>query len=229
MGSGPLISCAPSLTDPRPEPYRLPHRIPRRVRRRVGSARDERGGSRGHHRVLEGRHPAGRPSRPTLRDPKQIALWTAVALVGAVGWGVLALSRGEEISAVWLVMAALGSYAIGYRFYSRFIARRVLQADDTRATPAERLEDGMDFQPDRQAGAVRPPFRGDRRPGAAGRPGAGGADGLSAGHDVDHRRRGPRRRRCRTMVILFFSIRRDGKSLGQMAATRSARSAARRR
>jgi len=71
-------------------------------------------------------------------DPKQVAVWTAVSLVAAIGWGVLALARGERISAVWLVAAAVGSYALGYRFYARFIARRVLEADDTRATPAER-------------------------------------------------------------------------------------------
>ncbi|PIM65899.1 carbon starvation protein A, partial [Streptomyces sp. JV178] len=80
-------------------------------------------------------------------SPKSLAIWITVALVGAIGWAVLALSRGEEISAVWLVVAALGSYAIAYRFYSRFIARRVLQVDATRATPAERLEDGVDYHP----------------------------------------------------------------------------------
>ena len=77
----------------------------------------------------------------------RIAIWTAVALVGAVAWGVIALVRGEQISAAWLIFAALGSYAIAYRFYARFIARKVLGVDDTRATPAERLDDGMDFQP----------------------------------------------------------------------------------
>lgn len=80
-------------------------------------------------------------------SPRTILLWTAVALAGAVAWGVVALARGEEISAVWLVVAALGSYAIAYRFYSRFIVKKVLGADDSRATPAERLEDGVDFQP----------------------------------------------------------------------------------
>jgi carbon starvation protein len=72
---------------------------------------------------------------------------TLVAGVGAVAWGVLALSRGERISAIWLVAAAVGSYAIAYRFYARFIARRVLRVDDRRATPAERLDNGIDFHP----------------------------------------------------------------------------------
>ena len=61
--------------------------------------------------------------------------------------GRVRAGAGERVSAVWLVVAALGSYAIGYRFYARFIARRVLKADDTRATPAERLDNAKDFQP----------------------------------------------------------------------------------
>ena len=80
-------------------------------------------------------------------NPQQILVWTLVAVVGAIAWGVIALSRGEEISAAWLVFAALASYAIGYRFYARFIAYRVLRTDDTRATPAERLNNAADFQP----------------------------------------------------------------------------------
>ena len=71
-------------------------------------------------------------------------LWTTVALVGAVCWSVLALARGESVSALWVLFAALSSYAIAYRFYSRFIAGRVLEVDDTRATPAERLENGFE-------------------------------------------------------------------------------------
>jgi carbon starvation protein len=79
--------------------------------------------------------------------PRSILIWTAVALLGAVAWGVLALWRGEEISAVWLLFAAVCSYAIAYRFYARFIAKKVLGTDDRRATPAERLDNNHDFQP----------------------------------------------------------------------------------
>src|SRR3954464_15535372 len=78
---------------------------------------------------------------------RSIVIWTAVALVGAVAWGVVALVRGEQISAAWLIFAALASYAIAYRFYARFIARRVLGVDDSRATPAERLDNAVDYQP----------------------------------------------------------------------------------
>jgi hypothetical protein len=61
-----------------------------------------------------------------------------VAILGAIAWGVLALARGESVNAVWLFVAALCSYAIADRFYALFIANRVLQVDDRRATPAER-------------------------------------------------------------------------------------------
>src|ERR1035437_1094148 len=74
--------------------------------------------------------------------PKSMVAWGAVAVVGAVCWTVLALSRGENVSALWILFAALSSYAIAYRFYARFIAYRVLGVDDTRATPAERLQNG---------------------------------------------------------------------------------------
>jgi carbon starvation protein len=65
--------------------------------------------------------------------------WALVALAGATGWGVLALHRGETINAAWLVLAAVGTYLVAFRFYSRFLANRVLGLNDRRATPAERL------------------------------------------------------------------------------------------
>src|SRR5665811_1248583 len=77
--------------------------------------------------------------------PKSMVAWGAVAVVGAVCWTVLALARGENVSALWILFAALSSYAIAYRFYSRFIAYKVLGVDNTRATPAERLENGIDY------------------------------------------------------------------------------------
>src|SRR5918993_4543464 len=84
-------------------------------------------------------------------------VWVLVAAVGAVCWGMLALSRGETVNAGWLLFAAIASYAIGYRFYARFIQTKVLEADDSRATPAERLNNGRDFEPmDRRGGFWRP-------------------------------------------------------------------------
>jgi len=74
-------------------------------------------------------------------------LWLAVAALGAVAFGILALVRGETVSAAWLVIAAVCTYAVAFRFYSRFIATRVFQLDPRRATPAERLSNGRDFVP----------------------------------------------------------------------------------
>ncbi|MFD4736378.1 carbon starvation CstA family protein [Streptomyces virginiae] len=149
-------------------------------------------------------------------SPRSIAAWVLVGLVGAIGWGVLALSRGEEISAAWLLAAALGSYAIAYRFYARFIANRVLKVDATRATPAERLDNGVDFHPtDRRvlfghhfaAVAGAGPLVGPVLAAQMGYlPGTIWivAGVIFAGAVQD-------------MVTLFFSTRRDGRSLGQMA------------
>jgi carbon starvation protein len=157
------------------------------------------------------------PEQPrSRRDPRSIAVWTAVALVGAVAWAVLALSRGENVNAVWMIAAALGSYAIAYRFYARFIANRVLRVDDRRATPAERLNNDMDFHPtDRRvlfghhfaAIAGAGPLVGPVLAAQMGYlPGTIWiiAGVIFAGAVQD-------------MVTLFFSMRRDGKSLGQMA------------
>ncbi|MFJ7997965.1 carbon starvation CstA family protein [Streptomyces sp. NPDC096310] len=157
-----------------------------------------------------------RPKTPGGLSPRSIAVWTLVALVGAAGWGVLALSRGEEVSAAWMLAAALGSYAIAYRFYSRFIANRVLKVDKTRATPAERLDNGVDFHPtDRRvlfghhfaAIAGAGPLVGPVLAAQMGYlPGTIWivAGVIFAGAVQD-------------MVTLFFSTRRDGRSLGQIA------------
>src|ERR671933_1862692 len=88
---------------------------------------------------------------------RRYGIWVVVALVGAACWGMLALSRGETINAGWLLFAALASYAIAYRFYARFIQNRVLGTDDSRATPAERLNNGRDFEPMDRRGLFRPP------------------------------------------------------------------------
>ncbi|RFU84835.1 carbon starvation protein A [Streptomyces triticagri] len=148
--------------------------------------------------------------------PKAIAGWSLVAVIGAVGWVVLALARGEEVSAVWMLAAALGSYAIAYRFYAKWIQYKVLKADRTRATPAERLNNGVDFHPtDRRvlfghhfaAVAGAGPLVGPILAAQMGYlPGTIWivAGVIFAGAVQD-------------MVVLFFSTRRDGRSLGQIA------------
>src|SRR4051795_5742614 len=156
------------------------------------------------------------PRVKTASRTRSIVIWSAVALVGAVSWAVVALVRGERISAAWLIFAALASYAIAYRFYARFITRRVLEVDNRRATPAERLDNSIDFQPtDRRvlfghhfaAIAGAGPLVGPVLAAQMGYlPGTIWivAGVIFAGAVQD-------------MVTLFFSMRRDGKSLGQMA------------
>ncbi|MES2900622.1 MAG: carbon starvation CstA family protein [Pseudomonadota bacterium] len=73
--------------------------------------------------------------------------WAAVALGGAFALGYIALRRGEAINAVWIVAAAICVYLIAYRFYSRFIADKVMQLDPTRQTPAYKFNDGLDYVP----------------------------------------------------------------------------------
>ncbi len=73
--------------------------------------------------------------------------WIGVALAGAGSLGVVALSRGETLSSTWFLVAALCTYALGYRFYSAFLAARALTLDDARVTPAHRFADGKDFVP----------------------------------------------------------------------------------
>ncbi len=73
--------------------------------------------------------------------------WAAVAIVGAVALGWIALMRGEPVNALWIVVAALCVYAIAYRFYGLFIASRVLRVDPSRPTPAVRRDDGLDYVP----------------------------------------------------------------------------------
>src|SRR5215469_14405346 len=76
----------------------------------------------------------------------KVVLWTLIATAGALSLATIALHRGEKgINATWLVVAALCTYAVGYRFYSKFIAAKVLALNALRATPAERLENGRDF------------------------------------------------------------------------------------
>ncbi len=81
------------------------------------------------------------------KKPLEIVTWTAIAVAGAAALGGIALNRGESIDALWFVVAAVCVYLIGYRFYSGWIAGRVLALDATRATPAERLDNGRDFMP----------------------------------------------------------------------------------
>src|SRR5665213_4032063 len=74
-------------------------------------------------------------------------MWIGIAALGALGFGMLALSRGETISAAWILVAGVCTYLVAYRFYARFIAYQIFEVDPRRATPAERLNNGRDFVP----------------------------------------------------------------------------------
>src|SRR5699024_2388614 len=80
-------------------------------------------------------------------SPLKIAVWVAIALVGGIAWVMLAIVRGETVNAIWFVFAALATYLIGYRFYSKVIERYITKPDDRRATPAEIRSDGKDYVP----------------------------------------------------------------------------------
>lgn len=77
---------------------------------------------------------------------KKAVAWALVAIVCAVGWTVLAVARGEQISAIWFIVVALCSYAIAYRFYAYYIQIKIMRTDDANATPAERVHDGANFE-----------------------------------------------------------------------------------
>src|SRR2546426_1818037 len=80
-----------------------------------------------------------------MRRLASVLLWGGISALGAAGFGVLALSRGETVNAAWLLVAAVCTYAVAYRFYSRFLAARVFGLDERRATPAERFNNGRDL------------------------------------------------------------------------------------
>jgi carbon starvation protein len=145
-----------------------------------------------------------------------ILVWAVVAALGAAAFGVLALKRGENINAAWLLTAAVCTYAVAYRFYSRFLAYKVFDLDDTRATPSERLDNHHDYVPTNRwvlfghhfaaiagAGPLVGPVLAAQfgyLPGTLWL-----VIGVVLGGAVQD------------FIILSASMRRDGKSLGQMA------------
>src|SRR5438105_8832006 len=141
--------------------------------------------------------------------------WFVIAGVGAGSLGWIATSRGESINAVWLIACAACIYAIGYRFYSRWIAYRVLELDDSRATPAERMEDGRDFVVTDKWTLFGHHFSAIAGPGPLVGPMLAAQFGYLPG--TIWIVIGAVLAGCvQDFVVLFASVRRDGKSLGQM-------------
>src|SRR4249920_3054265 len=144
-----------------------------------------------------------------------VALWPVIAIVGAFSFAALALGRGENVSAIWLVTAAVCVYFIAYRFYSKFIADKVLRLDDTRITPALRHNDGMDYVPTNKWVLYGHHFAAIAGAGPLVGPVLAAQMGylpgtlwilsgvVLAGAVQD-------------FIVLFASVRRDGKSLGEM-------------
>jgi carbon starvation protein len=143
-------------------------------------------------------------------------IWMAVAAVAAIALGVVALERGEPVNSIWLVLAAAGTYAIGYRFYAHFIAAKVMMLDDSRATPAERLRNGHDYEPTNKWIVFGHHFAAIAGPGPLVGPTLAAQFGYLPGTlwiILGAVLGGA----VQDFVILFCSMRRDGKSLGQMA------------
>jgi len=140
----------------------------------------------------------------------------AAALGGAIALGKIALYRGEAISATWFVLAAACCYLVAYRLYSAFIAAELLALDDTRATPAERLDDGRDFVPTNRWVLFGHHFAAIAGPGPLVGPTLAAQFGYLPG--TLWLIAGCAFAGCvQDFIILFCSIRRDGKTLGEMA------------
>jgi carbon starvation protein len=142
--------------------------------------------------------------------------WAAVATLAAFCLAGIALNRGEKINSIWLVVATASTYLLGYRFYASFIARRVLALDNRRATPAERLRDGHDFEPTNKWILFGHHFAAIAGPGPLVGPVLAAQFGYLPGAlwiVVGAVLGGA----AQDFIVLFASMRRDGKSLGEMA------------
>ena len=146
----------------------------------------------------------------------QNLIWVAVALIGAFAFAMLALSRGEHVNALWLVVAAISCYSIAYRFYSLFIAKKVFELDDRRLTPAVRLNDGLDYVPTNKWVLFGHHFAAIAGAGPLVGPILAAQMGFLPGTIwilVGVMLAGA----VQDFLVLFISTRRDGRSLGEMA------------
>src|SRR6266446_1141031 len=151
-----------------------------------------------------------------MRPLASLLVWSGISVLGAAAFGVLALSRGETVNAAWLLIAALCTYAVGYRFYGKFLADRVFALDDRRATPAERCDNGRDFVPTNEWVLYGHHFAAIAGAGPLVGPVLAAQFGFLPGTlwlVIGVVLGGA----VQDFVMLFCSLRRDGKSLGQMA------------
>lgn len=150
-----------------------------------------------------------------MKALKSIVIWGLIAALGAAGFAVMALNSGESINAIWLLTAAVCVYAIAYRFYSKFIANKVFQLDDKRKTPAEIHNDGKDYVPTNKWVLFGHHFAAIAGAGPLVGPILAAQMGYLPGTlwiVVGVVLAGA----VQDFIILFGSMRRDGKSLGEM-------------
>jgi carbon starvation protein len=153
-----------------------------------------------------------------LRGPLSWLIWSAVVVLGAFGFAMIAGLRGEgaQVNAIWMIVAGLCTYAVAYRFYSRWIARRVMGLDDTRATPAEAIDNRRDFVPTNRWVLLGHHFAAIAGAGPLVGPVLAAQFGYLPGTIwiiVGVCLAGA----VQDFIVLFASMRRNGKSLGQMA------------
>ena len=161
---------------------------------------------------------SGVPPEPGFRLPKIVSriLWALTAVLAAFAISILAADNGEPVNSLWLVVASICIYMIGYRFYGAFIAAKVMALDDRRATPAERLRDGHDFEPTNKWIVFGQHFAAIAGPGPLVGPTLAAQFGFLPGAlwiMIGAVLGGA----VQDFVILFCSLRRNGKSLGEMA------------
>ena len=151
-----------------------------------------------------------------MKHALKFIVWLCVAIAGAGALGAIALHRGEPLNATWFVVAAVCCYMVAYRLYSAFIAARLLALDDTRATPAEIHDDGRDFVPTNKWVLFGHHFAAIAGPGPLIGPTLAAQFGYLPG--TLWLIAGAALAGCvQDFIILFCSIRRGGKTLGQMA------------
>jgi len=155
-------------------------------------------------------------ARSARWTPLKIAIWAVISLLGGLAWVMLAIVRGETVNAIWFVFAAVCTYLIGYRFYSKVIERYITRPDDRRATPAEVRSDGKDYVPTDRRVLYGHHFAAIAGAGPLVGPVLAAQMGflpgtlwiivgvVLAGAVQDY-------------TVLFFSMRRGGRTIGQMA------------
>jgi len=151
-----------------------------------------------------------------MKSALKLIVWICIALAGAGALAAIALHRGEPLNATWFVVASICCYMVAYRLYSAFIAARLLALDDSRATPAEVHDDGRDFVPTNKWVLFGHHFAAIAGPGPLVGPTLAAQFGYLPG--TLWLIAGAALAGCvQDFIILFCSIRRDGKTLGQMA------------